>query len=126
MFPNLLPSASSHRFKCSECTGASVIADAGGPEALPRWLASNRARIAAQQVLGDSGELQHLPVPIKLAIEMSSHEEVERALLAGELAALEAQWRAAEEEAAIADQLLLPREVAAKLDALRQAVRRDA
>lgn len=103
-----------------------VIADAGGPDALPRWLAANRARLAARQVMGDSGDLHFLPTSIKLAIEMASHEELEYALLAGELAALEAQWRAAEEEAAIADQLLLPEKISVKLEALREAVRRDA
>jgi len=98
----------------------SLIAEAGGPAALPRYLAEHRTRFSAQQTLGDSGELPHLPVPVKLALEMSSHEEVERAFLAGELAALEAQWRVADEEAAISDALLVPAEVTAKLEALRK------
>ena len=100
----------------------SLIAEAGGPEHLPGFLAAHRTRFSAQQLLGDSGELQHLPVPVKLALEMSSHEELERTLLASELAALEAQWRSAEEEAAIADALLLPPEVTAKLEALRKSL----
>jgi hypothetical protein len=40
-----------------------------------------------------------------LALEMAVHEEHERRALAGELAALEAMWRQAEEVAAIADRL---------------------
>jgi hypothetical protein len=40
-----------------------------------------------------------------LAVEMALHEETERRALEGELAALEAMWRQAEEIAAIADRL---------------------
>jgi hypothetical protein len=47
----------------------------------------------------------------RLALEMAAHEENERRALEGELAALEAAWREAEEIAAIADKLLLPRNV---------------
>ncbi|MEW5929004.1 MAG: hypothetical protein AB1941_16210 [Gemmatimonadota bacterium] len=43
--------------------------------------------------------------PESLALEMALHEETERRALAGELAALEAAWREAEEIAAIADAL---------------------
>lgn len=53
-----------------------------------------------------------LPVPPRsvprveaLALEMALHEEAERAAMQGELAALEAAWREAEEIAAIADTL---------------------
>ncbi|HJU89376.1 MAG TPA: hypothetical protein VJ672_08290 [Gemmatimonadaceae bacterium] len=44
----------------------------------------------------------------RLALEMALHEESERRALEGELAALEAAWRDAEEIAAISDNLLLP------------------
>lgn len=100
-----------------------LIDDAGGAEGLPRFLARHRARFAAQQTFGDSGDLLALPIEVKLALEMAAHEEAERAILAGELAALEAQWRAAEEEAAISDDLLLPPGVREKLAALRRAQR---
>jgi len=43
-----------------------------------------------------------------LALEMALHEESERVALRGDLAALEAAWREAEELAAIADGLLVP------------------
>jgi hypothetical protein len=46
-----------------------------------------------------------LRAPELLALEMALHEETERRALAGELAALEAAWREAEEIAAIADSL---------------------
>ncbi|HEU4752212.1 MAG TPA: hypothetical protein VFU47_03815, partial [Armatimonadota bacterium] len=42
----------------------------------------------------------------QLAVEMALHEESERRALEGELAALEAAWREAEEIAHIADSLL--------------------
>ncbi|HSG81322.1 MAG TPA: hypothetical protein VLC48_03655, partial [Gemmatimonadota bacterium] len=47
----------------------------------------------------------------RLALEMAAHEENERRAFEGELEALEAAWREAEEIAAIADKLLLPRNV---------------
>ena len=39
---------------------------------------------------------------------MAAHEDAERRALEGELARLQAEWREAEEIAAIADDLLLP------------------
>ena len=56
--------------------------------------------------------LRHLGVEQQLALEMAVHEEAERRALAGELAELESAWRAAEEVAAIADNLLLPSGIA--------------
>jgi hypothetical protein len=53
----------------------------------------------------------------RLALEMAVHEDAERVALQGELDALEAAWRDAEEIAAIADGLLVP-------DAVVQAIAR--
>ncbi|MEP7381353.1 MAG: hypothetical protein ABI910_06675 [Gemmatimonadota bacterium] len=97
-----------------------LIATAGGADQLPGYLARNRARFTAQQTFGDSGELPALPSEVRLALEMAAHEEVERALVEGELAALEHQWRGAEEEAAISDDLLLPPGVRLSLDRIRR------
>ena len=58
-----------------------------------------------------AGSLSTLPGDIRLAIEMATHEEAERRAMEGELDILEAAWREAEEIAAIADGLLVPREV---------------
>ena len=52
--------------------------------------------------------LEERSKPLRLALEMSLHEEDERRALAGELWRLEQAWREAEEIAAIADDLLLP------------------
>jgi len=57
--------------------------------------------------------------PLRLALEMAAHEEVEHKAVQGELAILEAAWREAEEIAAIADNLLLPRAIADRLRQLR-------
>ena len=96
------------------------IEDAGGPQEYlngvvmsrmphrPKWSDSFKRSGAAG--------LDGLPKPTKLALEMVLHEEQERRALEGELAALEAAWQAAEEIAAISDDLLIPESVRAKLD----------
>jgi len=53
----------------------------------------------------------HLPRAVRLALVIAANEESERRAMDGELAALEQQWRDAEEIAAIADDLFLPASV---------------
>jgi hypothetical protein len=65
--------------------------------------------------------LADLPAPLRLATEMALHEEQERRALEGELAALEAAWRNAEEIAAIADDLLVPDDARRFLERQRPA-----
>ncbi len=55
-----------------------------------------------------AGVIHKLPHPSRLALEMALHEEQERRALEGELMALRAAWKQAEEIAAISDSLLLP------------------
>lgn len=62
--------------------------------------------------------LDRQPAEYRLAMEMAAHEETERRALEGELAALEAQWKDAEEIAAIADDLTLPMRVTERLERL--------
>jgi hypothetical protein len=57
-----------------------------------------------------------LPAPMRLAAEMSAHEETERVAMEGELKQLENDWREAEEVAAIADNLFLPKSVTDFID----------
>ena len=64
--------------------------------------------------------LGRLPGAYRLALEMTLHEDDERRALDGELAALEARWREAEEIAGIADNLLLPADIEAELERLRR------
>ncbi len=69
--------------------------------------------------LKDGCLLAGLPKSTRLAFEMALHEEDERRALEGELRRLERAWREAEEIAAIADNLLLPRR-ARRIDRLRR------
>src|SRR5688500_18570386 len=64
----------------------------------------------AQQA-AEKPRLDKLDTPLRLALEMATHEESERRALEGELALLEAAWKEAEEIAAIADNLLLPPDI---------------
>ena len=58
--------------------------------------------------VGKPGYIGLMPMPAKLALEMSLHEEQERRALEGELWLLEQAWKDAEEIAAISDDLFLP------------------
>ena len=61
-----------------------------------------------------------LPASVRLAMEMSLHEDDERRAPNGELAELETRWKDAEEIAAISDSLLLPTTVSDRVDELRE------
>jgi len=102
------------------------IEDAGHPEAFLRSAARESERLQAAGATAleakrrrrrsrvshtRKGSLEALPREMSLAIEMATQEEVEREAMQGELATLEAAWEAAEEVAAIADDLLLPESV---------------
>ena len=58
---------------------------------------------------GVPGWIHQMPKPTRLALEMAVHEEDERRALESELWRLEQAWKDAEEIAAIADDLLLPK-----------------
>ena len=73
------------------------------------------ARVGPERGFTDIGSY---PNEIRLALEIALHDDVERRALAGELAALEAEWAMAEEIARIADNLLLPHSVTEGYDAL--------
>jgi hypothetical protein len=76
-----------------------VLAASGSAEAFLRRAAEERAPLV------DGALDARLRDARMLAAEMAVHEELERNALHGELAALEAAWRQAEEIAAIADRL---------------------
>jgi hypothetical protein len=78
-----------------------ILADAGSAERVLREAALGGAALGEHA--GFSPEL--LRGPGALAFEMALNEQSERRALEGELAALEAAWREAEEIAAIADRL---------------------
>lgn len=67
----------------------------------------------------DSVFIRDMPASVRLALEMSLHEEDERRALEGELWTLEDRWREAEEVAAISDDMFLPTGVNTMLDRLK-------
>ena len=77
------------------------------------------ARGNTLQVEKIPGALHTLSPELRLALEMAVHEEAERRALDGELSALEAAWREAEEIASIADNLFVLPSVEARFQALR-------
>jgi hypothetical protein len=79
------------------------------------------AKWSPRHVKMKAGSLQKLPTATRLAIEMATNEENERAALAGELELLELAWEEAEQIAAIADSLAIPDEVEERLKQLREA-----
>jgi hypothetical protein len=68
--------------------------------------------------------LSEYPEHMRLAFEMAAHEETERAAMEGELLQLEDDWREAEEIAAIADNLFLPKSVTDFIERHRPAAKR--
>jgi hypothetical protein len=86
----------------------------------PGWTWSEGARSGIPQA-----SLARLASVDRLALEMAANEESERRALEGELAALEAEWREAEEIAGIADNLTLPAGVEETATRLRGESRRD-
>jgi hypothetical protein len=63
--------------------------------------------------------IREMPPRVRLALEMSLHEEDERRALEGELSILEDRWREAEEVAAISDDMFMPSGVDAMLKRLK-------
>jgi hypothetical protein len=61
-----------------------------------------------------------LPVDVRLALEMASHEESERRAMEGELNLLEDAWREAEEIANISDNMFLAPGVTQSLDEIKR------
>lgn len=101
---------------------------ARGTYGLLRDAAASRATASAfsRRGLIQPGQLLHLPAELRLALEMATHEDQERAALEGELKALEERWREAEEIAGIADNLFVASSVSSSLDDLKHDVEHDA
>jgi hypothetical protein len=78
-----------------------ALASAPSAEAFIHGVARNRSVLGGQRV---DGTKKLTPTGLR-ALEMALHEEQERRAMDGELAALQAMWRQAEEIAAIADAL---------------------
>ncbi|MBK7906737.1 MAG: hypothetical protein IPJ78_09230 [Gemmatimonadetes bacterium] len=115
-----LPSVNHHGGGRASVDGAvRFLEAAGSPEQVFRTAADASRRLG----LDDKASwLSRLPVETRIALEMAAHEEQERQAAEGELAELEAAWRAAEEVAAIADSLTLPDRVLTRLERLGRRV----
>jgi hypothetical protein len=81
------------------------------------------ARRAGPYVTGRSQQLTNTPKDFRLALEMATHEDMEKVWLAGELLDLERAWREAEEIAAIADTLGVPTELDRQFDEIKHRER---
>ncbi len=101
----------------SQVGGAvNLLEDAADPRRFFKRVAERSVR------LGGLG-VSVLPAEVRLALEMSAHEEAERRALQGELATLTEAWQAAEAVAAIADNMFIP---ASFVDLARRHGRRRA
>ncbi|MBL8960796.1 MAG: hypothetical protein JNJ98_13155 [Gemmatimonadetes bacterium] len=103
----------------------------GGPQGLiarcatrPRIEGDQTGKVLRPAVAGQRWSFASYQLEDLLALEMSLHEEQERRALEGELAALQDAWREAEEIAAIADALLVPRGVQVALSRIRDGMKR--
>jgi hypothetical protein len=74
---------------------------------------------------GKGAMMKVLPVDVRLALEMTSHEESERRAMEGELYLLETAWREAEEIAAISDDMFLPTGVSESLAEIKDRVQKQ-
>ncbi len=117
----LVNGAGARRAVVSEAVG--LLDTWGNAEQVFAYAGSQVRAWSAVQAFGDTGGLAFLPPAVRLALEMSAHEDQERRALAGELAELERAWKDAEEIAAIADDLLVSGPVAHAFDRLRKRVR---
>lgn len=104
--------------KATVQTAVGVLEEAPTTDALITQLARSPADSWKPRKDGDR-TLHTLKSELRLALEMSTHEEAERRWLAGELLDLEQAWREAEELAAIADKLGIPADVEARLETMR-------
>jgi hypothetical protein len=105
-----------------------IVEEAESPE---RLFAHAAQTLAARSGSGFGNpkrrtSLKRVPLATRLALEMAAHEDSERRALEGELHLLEEAWKAAEEIAAIADDMFLPASVDTELARLREARGADA
>ncbi len=109
--------------KAAVQTAVGFLEEAPSTEAMLARLAQN-AHTSWKEKKGHDRTLRTLKPELRLALEMTAHEDAERRWLAGELLDLEQAWRDAEELAAIADTLGIPAEVESRLEQLRTAAGR--
>ncbi|MEO6527011.1 MAG: hypothetical protein ABIP93_10330 [Gemmatimonadaceae bacterium] len=106
----------------------SLVEEAPSSDALFKHAAESLALRAASGLSwpGRKMALKRVPLATRLALEMAAHEESERRALEGELAVLEEAWRQADEIAAIADDMFVPKSVDDELARLKHLNASDA
>jgi hypothetical protein len=105
----LLPAINAHGGSRKTVADAVQLLDTRGTYGLLHDLTT--AGTTLRWYASETGQLARFPRELRLALEMATHEDQERAAMEGELAALEERWREAEEIAAIADDMFLPRSI---------------
>lgn len=114
----VFPKVNASGAKAAEVTRALEVleraAHQGGPSLSTTLLDTYRSAFSRGDPLGGARP------ELRLAFEMSLHEDAERAALEGELGDLEDRWREAEEIAAISDNLFLPASVESALARFRK------
>ncbi len=86
-----------------------LVESAGNAAKIADNAASLALKISRSAI--SQGKLSRIPIEVRLALEMVTHEDDERRALEGELAVLEARWKEAEEIAGISDNMFLPASV---------------
>ena len=114
LFPKVNLSGASRDAVASATAVLERAARRGEPNLAATLLRTHRTAFSQDAGLGKA------PHELRLALEMSLHEDAERAALEGELTDLEDRWREAEEIASISDNLVLPASVEAALARFRK------
>ncbi len=96
-----------------------MLEQVGAAEDFPRWAAGMRREWSARATWGDMGDINYIPAPARLALEMALHEDTERRAMEGELHLLETAWHEAEQIAEIADNMFTPAQIESRLESLR-------
>ncbi|HJQ11041.1 MAG TPA: hypothetical protein VJ840_08420 [Gemmatimonadaceae bacterium] len=115
----LLPHINREGARASQINDAVKIASEHDNPTKPFERAANYAK-AFRTDVGPGVHLATLPIEMRLALEMASHEDAERRAMEGELMQLEDAWREAEEIASIADDLFLPESITQRLDEIKK------
>lgn len=96
----------------------SVLSDAPSVQYLMHLAATVKSK-RRQKTSNAEIHLGALPASLRLALEMSLHEDDERRAMEGELKVLEQRWREADAIAKIADEMFLPATIDESLKSLR-------
>jgi hypothetical protein len=122
----LLPTINREGASANVIKGAVKIAtEHEDPSVIFDRTAREGATRSTWRIYGKGAMLAGMPLEVRLALEMASHEESERRAMEGELYLLEDAWREAEEIAAISDDMFLPTGVTESLAEIKVRLERE-